>query len=195
MESLLIFVNNPWYNSVMKIVQAPDPVLSQVATKIEKIDKDILQLIADMKTTLLSARDPEGIGLAAPQVGKSVQLFIIKQSPKAPFSIYINPVLKLSGQLSVSEMKKKHSKLEGCLSLQDIWGTVKRSPATSISYLDEKGKKHTRTYTGFFATILQHEYDHLQGILFPKRVLEQQGKLYKSKIDEKGEVVFDPLEL
>ena len=180
----------------MQIVQAPNPVLSSVAKSIKKIDQQILNLIEEMKKTLLETTDPKGIGLAAPQVGQSVRLFIIKEEDNAPFSIFINPEARLLGKpANVKKMPKKNPKLEGCLSLKDIWGTVKRYPKVQIDYIDEKGKKNTRIFTGFFATIIQHEYDHLQGILFPKRTLEQSGKLYKSHKDEKGEEVFDPIEL
>ncbi len=90
---------------------------------------------------------------------------------------------------------RSKSKLEGCLSLVNIWGTVVRSPKVTLSYLDEQGNKHIRTLTGFKATIAQHEIDHLEGILFPKRVLEQKGKLYESHKNKKGEDVFDEIEI
>ena len=179
----------------LKIVQAPEPVLSEKAKPIEKIDKTVLQLIEDMKETLVNTTDPEGVGLAAPQVGKSLQLFIIKESKEAPFSVFMNPVVELVGKLKETEMEKKHSRLEGCLSLKDIWGTVKRVPKVKVSFMDETGKTKTRTFSGFFAVIVQHEYDHLQGFLFPKRTLEQAGKLYRSHKNEKGEDEFDPIEL
>ncbi len=179
----------------MEIVQAPSPVLSSVAKSISQINDAILSLIEDMKVTLMNTKDPEGIGLAAPQVGKSLQIFIIKENKTAPFSIFINPKVTLIGDAELKKMPKKNSRLEGCLSLKDIWGTVKRFPKAKIEFTDEKGKKRTKTYSGFFATIIQHEFDHLQGILFPKRVLEQKGKLYKSRKNEKGEEVFDLIEL
>lgn len=179
----------------MKIVQAPEQVLSDKAKPIEKIDKYVLALIEDMKETLVKTTDPEGVGLAAPQVGKPLQLFVVKQSKDAPFSVFINPQVETIGQPKETEMEKKHSRLEGCLSLKDIWGTVKRAPKVKVKYMDEHGMQHTRTFDGFFAVIVQHEYDHLQGFLFPKRTLEQGGKLYKSHKNEKGEDVFDPIEL
>lgn len=192
----------------LNIVQGPDQVLSAIAKPIQKIDSALLQLIEQMKETLVSASDPEGIGLAAPQVGKSLQLFIIKESKDAPWFIFINPKVELIREIKKPTKSKKNpsvnsgreknkdERLEGCLSLKDIWGTVVRAPKVKISYLDEKGAKHTdEVYDKFFATIIQHEYDHLQGMLFPKRVLEQHGKLYKSHKDEKGEEVFDLIEL
>ncbi len=182
----------------MKIVQAPEQVLSQQAKPINKIDKSILDLIEEMKKTLVGATDPEGVGLAAPQVGKSLQLFIVKPTPKDDFSIFINPKVTLihdTEKPTTSKKKKEDKRLEGCLSLKDIWGTVKRAPKVAITWQDEHGVQNQKEFSGFFATILQHEFDHLQGILFPKRVLEQSGKLYKSHKDEQGEEVFDPIEL
>ena len=180
---------------IMKIVQAPEPVLSAKAKPIDKIDKSVTQLIEDMKETLVNTTDPEGVGLAAPQVGKSVQIFVIKPSKDAPFSVFINPEIEIIGQPKSIDMEKKHSRLEGCLSLKDVWGTVKRAPKVKVKFLDEHGTSRSRTFDGFFAVIVQHEFDHLQGFLFPKRTLEQSGKLYKSHKNEKGEDVFDPIEL
>ena len=91
--------------------------------------------------------------------------------------------------------QKRVRKLEGCLSLKDIWGDVVRSPEVTLEYFDEKGKKHTKTFNGFLATIIQHEMDHLEGILFPKRVLEQKGTLYKSEKDEKGQDIFEEIKI
>ncbi len=189
---------------MLSIIHAPNAVLSQVAKPIPvkngTIDKSISALITEMKETLLATKDPEGVGLAAPQVGKSVQLFIVKQSPKAPISVFINPVFVQNTSNQTPETfpqtnGDKEKKLEGCLSLPNIWGEVKRMPSVTIAYIDENGIAREKTYKGFFATILQHEYDHLQGVLFPKRVLEQQGTLYKSHKNRKGEEEFDEIEI
>ncbi len=205
---------------MVKIVKAPNTVLSEAAEKVPKIDKEIVNLIEEMKQALLEARDPEGVGLAAPQVGKSLQIFIIKPSLKSPIQVFINPVIQAQNQAELKTQKNAEvsvvqpaspdasqggrvvqpslanpTKLEGCLSLQDIWGTVSRKPQVSISYLDEKGKSHNKIFKGFQAIIIQHEMDHLQGVLFPKRVLEQKGTLYKSHKTEKGEIEFEELEL
>src|SRR5438046_6957524 len=133
--------------------------------------KDIIELIKQMKDTLINTKNPEGVGLAAPQAGKSLQLFIVKPDKNSPFSVFINPKIISVDPIEKSKDKKEEDKkLEGCLSLKNIWGIVHRSPKVTIQYLDEQGQTHEETHDGFFATILQHEYDHLQGILFPKRV-------------------------
>lgn len=193
---------------MLKIVNAPSNILSEKAKPILKIDKNILAIIKEMKDTLDATHDPEGVGLAAPQIGKSLQIFIIKPTQKSKIQVFINPQIipqkptsHLTGgnsdaqQKSVKIPKKESIKLEGCLSLPNIWGEVERSPKLLVSYLDEKGKKNERLFTSFTATILQHEYDHLQGTLFPKRVLEQKGKLYKSFKNKKGEDEFEEMEI
>lgn len=185
---------------MMQIVQAPHDVLAGKAKRVENFDGKLNELIEEMVKTLEKAKDPEGIGLAAPQVGKSLQLFIIKESPKSKVHSFINPVLTPIGELQkespeVAEESTDDVKLEGCLSLKDIWGIVNRYGKVHLTYQDETGKPHEKTFSGFFATIIQHEYDHIQGILFPKRVLEQEGKLYKSRKDKKGEMIFDEIKL
>ena len=192
----------------MKIVQSPDPVLSQIAKPVEKVDKTIKQLLVDMEKTLYKQVDPEGVGLAAPQVGKSLQIFIVKQDPESPLMTFINPVIKKTFEKPKEKAKKKPPmtkgkkekedkgvQLEGCLSLKDIWGVVKRPHGIELSYQDETGKLHEKTFEGFLATIIQHEIDHLQGTLFPKRVLEQKNPLYHSAKNKKGEIEFEEIEI
>jgi len=179
----------------MQIVQAPDTVLSTQAKKVEKIDKSILDLIADMKHALLHASDPEGVGIAAPQVGHSLQIFLMKPEKDSPITTVINPEVKLIGKPIKRKSKSGGSMLEGCLSLKDIWGTVERSPKVHITYIDEAGKERDKIVAGWPARIIQHEYDHLQGILFPLRVLEQDGQLYKSHKNKEGKDEFTPMEI
>jgi len=183
---------------ILDVVQAPNPVLSATAQPVEKIDESVKKLIEDMKETLVAQTDPEGIGLAAPQVGKSMQIFIVKYDEESPFDVYLNPKLELGKDKGITKRKNKdeeRAKLEGCLSLKIIWGEVERAKKVHMQWIDETGKEHKATFSGFYATILQHEYDHLQGILFPRRVLEQQGQLYKSHKNKEGKDVFDPVEI
>lgn len=190
---------------MLKIVQAPHEVLTQKAKPVEKVDKTIQKLLSEMTVALDNAHDPEGVGLAAPQVGKSLQIFIVKQSPRSPLMIFINPVIKKFYDEPETEKPSKGNKkdnkketsvqLEGCLSLHNIWGVVKRRYGLELAYEDEHGKKHVKKFDGFLATIIQHEVDHLHGILFPKRVLEQKNQLYHSLKNAKGEVEFEEIEI
>jgi len=196
---------------MLKVVQAPDKVLSQKAKYVPVIDKSIKHLLHEMDLTLAHASDPEGVGLAAPQVDKSLQIFIIRQTPKSPLLTFINPKIEKffdspEDKVDVHQNKdaakaKRKAKidkgvqLEGCLSLKDIWGVVKRHYGVEVTYQDENGEKHTKKFDGFLATIIQHEYDHLQGNLFPKRVIEQKNKLYHSVKNSKDEVEFEEINL
>jgi len=202
------------YNlGMLTIVSAPNFVLSEKAKPINPkgiTEKKVKKLIDEMKQTLQAARNPEGVGLAAPQIGKSLQVFIAKPSTKSPFQTFINPQVRTLNNINLNTDKPQNpresesksvkisedpKKLEGCLSLKDVWGEVSRSSKIVISYFDEEGNFHKRTFGGFIATIIQHEYDHLNGILFPKRVLEQNGKLFKSHKNKKGEDIFDEIEI
>lgn len=179
---------------MLEILKAPNQILSAKAKTVTKIDKSILNLLDDMKKALESASDPVGVGLAAPQVGKSQKIFIAKPNFKSQVYTFINPkIIKILKKEEKNETKTK--KLEGCLSLVNIWGEVKRYDEIYLEYQDGDGKKHKKKYTGFMATIIQHEMDHLSGILFPKRVLEQKGTLYKSEKDENGEDVFEEIKV
>lgn len=179
-----------------KIVTAPNEVLGKTAAEFNFLNSSALPaLLSEMEKALLSASDPKGVGLAAPQIGKSVAIFITKPTDKSKISVFINPRIVESSEVEKKNLKKKVKKLEGCLSLPNIWGEVKRSPSVTLNYQTQTGKTQTKKFTGFMATIVQHETDHLNGILFPKHVLEQEGKLYKSSKNEKGEDEFEEIEL
>lgn len=179
------------------IVSAPNSVLSQKAKEFDfkKDKKNIAPLLLEMEEALLSASDPKGVGLAAPQIGKSIAVFITKPTEKAKILAFFNPEIVDSqpSQKLEARSKKRVRKLEGCLSLPNIWGEVLRAPAVTLSYQDKTGKKKTKKFTGFMATIVQHETDHLNGILFPKHVLEQKGNLYRSYKNEEGQDEFEEL--
>jgi peptide deformylase len=187
---------------VIKIVTAPNPVLSSIAKPVSGVNASVIRLIEQMKKSLIATTDPKGVGLAAPQVGKSLQIFIAKPTDKSKISVFINP--KIVGQSLVRSYikrprrdgsEKASKKLEGCLSLPNIWGPVLRSSSLTLSYLDEKGIERKQKFSGFMATVIQHEMDHLSGVLFPKRVLEQQGTLYKSHKNKQGEDEFEEIEI
>jgi peptide deformylase len=179
-----------------EIVTAPHDALGKESKEFdfEKNEKTLPELLKQMKEALLSASDPKGVGLAAPQIGKSLSIFMAKPTDRSKISVFINPVILEIGEIE-KKNKKRLTKLEGCLSLPNIWGEVLRSPKVKISYFDEKGNVKIEEFSGFMATIIQHEIDHLKGVLFPKRVLEQKGKLYKSYKNSKGEDTFEELEI
>ena len=165
---------------ILKVVGVKDPVLRQKARPVTKIDKKIRQLIADMKNTLGSQRDPEGVGLAAPQVGKSIRLFIMKY--KGNERVVINPEILEVRKEKIGKKKAKKKKrniLEGCLSLPHYYGPIERDNSIKIKYLNENGEELVEVFTGFLAQIIEHEIDHLEGILFIDHILKQKAPLYK----------------
>lgn len=171
--------------ATLKIFKIPNVILTKKAKEVKVFDKKMKQLIADMKQALISAKNPQGIGLAAPQVGKLFQIFIARSELNSPIKVYINPQILWHSKDYFQQKKEKEFKLEGCLSLDNIWGVVNRYKTCKLEFRNIKGEKHIETFKDFMATIIQHEADHLNGILFPKRVLEQKNKLY-TLIDENG---------
>lgn len=177
------------------IVQTPNQVLITVAKPVAKIDKKITSIIADMTATLKAADNPKGVGLAAPQIGVSLRIFLIRPEEDDPIRVIINPTIveKSSHITKGIPYRKKH--LEGCLSIPHIWGMVKRHTSLTLQFMDENGQKHEEIFEEFPAIIVQHEIDHLDGILFTRRVIEQKGQLFKPSIDKNGEEILEPLDI
>ena len=138
----------------MEIIIHPNKILREKTQKVEKIDKEIKKLIKEMKKIMIQNK---GVGLAANQIGKNLSLFIAYDNKK--FYTFINPeIVKFFGKEKVME--------EGCLSIPGLWGQIKRHEGVVVSYQDLFGKKKKLKAKGFLAQIIQHEIDHLNGILF-----------------------------
>lgn len=189
-----------------KIVTTPDPILIKRVQPVKHFDKKLHEILSSMKETLLATKDPVGVGLAAPQVGLPLSIFQMKPTDESPVENFINPkIINVSNEEEIPNLKnsknverkkpRKGKLLEGCLSIPNIWGHVTRKKEVTISWHDEKGTYHKKTFKGFPATIVQHEMDHLEGILFTKHVMEQKEKLYKSHKNAKGEDEFDEIKL
>lgn len=170
----------------LKLVDIKDPVLRGKAKKIKSLDKKVVRLIKDMKETLIAQSDPEGVGLAAPQVGKSLALFLINYE-KNDYTIMNPKVLKIAKVRQSAKAKKKEI-LEGCLSLPHYYGPLNRANKITIQYRDEHWNLIEKTFSGFLAQIVQHEIDHLNGILFVDHILDQNAPLYKFDGEEWEEV-------
>ena len=140
-----------------------DRVLRQPAKRIAKVDDSIRQLVKDMLQTMYSA---DGIGLAAPQVGVNKQLIVIDCEPDKPENpplVLINPkITRYSSQTCNSD--------EGCLSIPGVYLEVNRPEAIEVSFKDEQGKPRKLQTTGLLARVIQHEMDHLNGVMFVDRV-------------------------
>lgn len=178
---------------MLKIVTVPNQVLNSNTQPVTKIDDKIKKLVINMEETLIAQTDPQGVGLAAPQIGIPLQIFIIKPQLNSDTEVFINPKVievkeKILSKPSDSEGKpsdsERKSKLEGCLSIPRIWGTVKRTNKIKLQYQELDGEVKTKWFGGLKATIIQHELDHLNGVLFTQRSLEQNTPLYEEKDGE-----------
>ncbi len=168
------------------IVSVPHPVLTTPAKRVTTFDKKLKDLVGAMTDTLLVTVNPKGVGLAAPQIGVGYQVFLTKPNPQSEVRVFINPVI-LNRDANVTDgVPERGNKLEGCLSIPNVWGKVKRTTKLKLQYQDMSGETREEEFSGFLATIIQHETDHINGILFTQRVLEQQGKLYQVGKDDEG---------
>lgn len=177
------------------IVTVPNTVLSSPAKSIPVFDKKLKILIRNMSEALLATSNPKGVGLAAPQIGEGVRVFLTKPNDKIGIRVFINPEIITKSEETTDGVPERSNKLEGCLSIPNVWGKVKRTTKLTLRYQDETGALHEEEFSGFLATIIQHETDHVNGILFTQRVLEQKGKLYQTTTDDDGKEVLDEIKL
>lgn len=171
----------------MEVIKAPNPKLRVKTKPVKKINQGLAQTLKDMIRLTKTFKDPEGVGLASTQIGLDGSFFVAKNGKK--FIYAINPKIK-----SFSKRTKKY--FEGCLSIPNMWGEVRRHTTIKVQYQDQTGKNITLSLKGVLAWIFQHEIDHLNGILFPDRVLQQKGKFYKySGKDKTGTDTFEEITL
>jgi len=183
---------------ILPVVAYGDPVLRKVAKEIGPDYPNLKELIANMKQTMYNA---SGVGIAAPQIGKSVRIFIIDATPFADDKdiselernqlkefkeVFINPTI-------TNQEGDEWACAEGCLSIPDIREDVFRNDTIKIEYLDENFKKHIKEFDGIVARIIQHEYDHIEGILFTDKLSSLKKRLIKSKLSNisKGKIKVD----
>ncbi|MBQ1889575.1 peptide deformylase [Selenomonas caprae] len=141
--------------ALLEIKKAGDPVLKEVCAPVEKIDKQLKKLMDDMAETMYQN---DGVGLAAPQIGKSIRLVVIDCQDDHGLIELINPVITFREGTALDT--------EGCLSVPNIFGEVERSAKVKVEFLNRRGKKQHLTATGLLARCIQHELDHLEGQLF-----------------------------
>ena len=177
------------------IVKVPNAILTTPANIVTSFDKKLARLVAEMKSTLIATANPKGVGLAAPQIGVQWRIFVPRPHEKDVIRVFINPEITKQSDTLTDGVPERDQKLEGCLSIPDIWGKVARAKRVTLKFQDETGAHHTEIFTGFNATIIQHETDHLNGTLFTYRVLSQHGKFYQSAKDENGKEILEEIEL
>lgn len=174
---------------ILPIVAYGDPVLKRKALPISESYEGLEQLIESMWETMYHAH---GVGLAAPQIGKSIRLFVIDGSPFAddedatPSDQLVLKTFKkvfINAEM-ITEEGDDFSFTEGCLSIPDIREDVTRPSVIRLRYLDENFKEHVEEYSGLAARIIQHEYDHIEGILFTDKLSPLKKRLIKGRLDK-----------
>ena len=172
---------------IFPIVAYGTPVLKQMAKEITPDYEGLDELIDNMFDTMYEAN---GIGLAAPQIGKGIRLFIVDGSPFDDeedmddfVKIFINPKI-------IDEEGEEWNFNEGCLSIPDVREDVKRKPKIRIRYQDENFEEVEEVYDGVKARIIQHEYDHIEGVLFTDYLTPLKKRLLKRRLTDiaKGEI-------
>jgi len=183
---------------ILPIVAYGDPVLKRKAKEISEDSTELQELIDNMFETMYNA---SGVGLAAPQIGKSIRLFIVDASPfaeddeldekeqntlKEAKEVFINPTI-------IEETGDEWDFSEGCLSIPDVREDVFRKPNIIIEYLNRNFEPKTLKIDGLFARVIQHEYDHIEGILFTDKLSSFKRRLIKGKLNNisKGKVKAD----
>ena len=184
---------------ILPIVAYGDPVLKKVGDEIDKDYPGLAELLENMWETMYAA---SGVGLAAPQIGKSIRLFIVDASPFADDEedepdpkakglenfkkVFINPIIEY-------ETGENWAFQEGCLSIPKIREDVYRKEKITITYYDENFEFHEETYDGYAARVIQHEYDHIEGVLFTDHLAPLKRKLLTKKLTNisRGEIEVD----
>jgi peptide deformylase len=160
---------------VKKILTVPNPVLHQVAAPVKKFDTALGKTVQDMLDTLYAQHDPIGVGLSAPQIGVLDRICLVRPKEDAEVQVLINPKITKS----IFGSKKRKPVLEGCLSIPEVWGHVLRPEKVHIHFQDLEGNTCDQLFTGFASVVVQHEIDHLNGILFTQHTLQQGYQLYR----------------
>ena len=174
---------------ILPIYAYGQPVLRKKASDIDAQYPDLNALIDNMFETMY---DSNGIGLAAPQIGLSIRLFLVDGSeiedinPKGFKEVFINPVIE-------EEFGTEWEFEEGCLSIPDVRAHVKRKGELTIRYFDRNWNEYTKTFNGMAARIIQHEYDHIEGVLFTDRISPLKRNMLKRRMEgiSKGRVNVD----
>lgn len=163
--------------AVLSILQYPDERLKQVSVPVENFNEALIQFVKDLEETMRAG--PGGVGIAAPQVGNFQRIAIVDVSAKPKIKshgrvILINPEITEWDGMKVGR--------EGCMSVPDFTGNVIRAEQIKLLTYDEFGKQHEYAMEGYEARAVQHEVDHLDGLLFLDRLVSRRNDLFKRKV-------------
>jgi peptide deformylase len=160
--------------ALREIITLPDPKLRLVSKPIERVDDDLRRLMDDMLATMYEA---PGIGLAAIQIAEPIRLLVVdaapKDAPREPICL-VNPEIVWSSD-------ERNTYEEGCLSIPEYYEEVERPASVRVRYVDRDGREQERLAEGLLATVLQHEIDHLNGVLF----IDYLSKLKRDRVIKK----------
>ena len=174
------FIDHFFYSvlelDALEIINFPHPTLRHPSKPITRVDPELQQIVTEMFDLMYKAK---GIGLAANQVNLPLQMFVINlaaEKGKGEEMVFINPV--------VSAPKGSAEANEGCLSLAGVEAMVSRPDQIHVSAYDLSGKPIDQTFKGFLARVIQHEYDHIKGVMFIDRISESEKRLIEGEIEE-----------
>ena len=170
---------------MLKILTVPNPILRKKSKSVARITPEIKKLVEEMILFLKTGGEKEGpkgkatgVGLAAPQIGQSSRIVVIWSKASRQFLAMINPKIIWQSKRTRLGMSGKNP-YEGCLSVPGVWGKVRRHSVIKTRYLTPTGAVVIRKFKGLTGVIVQHEIDHLEGILFIDRIVEQKGQIIK----------------
>jgi peptide deformylase len=169
---------------ILPIVVVGDPVLKTEAAAVEDNSPALQQLIDDMIETMYGA---DGVGLAAPQVGQALQLFVVDARPALPEGEPVpeewpeQPLVCINPEI-LDESEESCEMEEGCLSIPDLRDIVRRPTSILLRYLDRNFNEHKVSLDGFMSRVVQHEYDHLEGILFLEHLSAFRRRLHRRRL-------------
>jgi len=176
---------------ILPVIAYGTTILKQKAAYIDKDHEGLEELIKNMYDTMYNAH---GVGLAAPQVGFSIRLFVIDTTPFSEDDLTLKGLKKVFINAEILEESGEKWKFnEGCLSIPSVREDIERQKVIRIKYKDENFESHEETMSGLLARVVQHEYDHIEGILFTDRLSQFRKTILKSKLQHitRGQVKVD----
>jgi len=177
-----------------KIITVPNPILREKSKEVA-FDKKTLALVKELKETLINKEGHlTGLGLAAVQIGQPKRVFVVYSEASQKILTFINPKIVWTSKRTQAGLPGKN-KYEGCLSLPNRWAIIQRPKEIKVAYQTENGQFQTRKFSDLMAIVIQHEYDHLEGILFIDRALQQGSPVFELIKDENGKEYFEEIAL
>ena len=167
---------------ILPIVAVGSPILRKKCVEISPDYPELEMLLDNMRETMCEAH---GVGLAAPQINKAIRLFLIDTTPFVDNEEETEEVIVKQVFINARILEETGEELdfnEGCLSIPDVREEISRKPNITIEYFDENFEKHTDTYDGLTARVIQHEYDHIDGVLFTDRISALRKRMIKGKL-------------